>query len=460
MIGSELKPRRTSKWALMLAMVAAFPTMLLAGCEERNASNPNTSSPGASTPAANTNGGNSEKNLRLGILLSATGDVSSIAQPLPEAVRLLAKKVNECGGVNGGQVEVFFQDDQSKPDTGTAAMTKLVTTDRVAGVVGSFASGVSTAAASIATQNKVMIVSPGSTSPTLTEQAKKGVYQNFWARTAPPDTFQAPALAKLVFDKGIRKVATIAINNDYGVGFQKEFIATFKKLGGTVTNEAKPTRYDPKATTFDSEVKSAFEGKPEALVAIVYPDETGPLVIKAAYEQGLLNGVKVFFPDAGYSTAFPGQVGKNRDGKLILDGALGTVPGASGPFLKNFQEAWQKQVNKPLTPYLTQTWDAAALLVLAAQAAKVNTGVGIAGKIREVSAGPGKEVSDVCEGLKLLVKGEKINYQGASGNVDIDAYGDVVGSYDVWQIQPDGTYKTIGNVTAPGAASPTASPSN
>ena len=75
-----------------------------------------------------------------------------------------------------------------------------------------------------------------------------------------------------------------------------------------------------------------------------------------------------------------------------------------------------------------------------------NTGVGIASKIREVANEPGTEVTDVCAGLKLLREGQAINYQGASGNVDIDANGDVVGVYDVWTVNADGTIQVIDKV--------------
>jgi neutral amino acid transport system substrate-binding protein len=200
-----------------------------------------------------------------------------------------------------------------------------------------------------------------------------------------------------------------------------------------------------KATTFDSEVKAAFEGKPQALAAIVYPD-TGSLLLKAAYEQGLSKGVTIMLPDGAYSPKFPDQVGKTADGKFIIDGAIGTVPGAHGKALEDFNKKWLA-TGKPLTSYLQHSWDATALIMLAAQAAKTNTGEGIASKIREVAGGPGEEVSDLCQAVTLLKAGKKINYQGASGNVDIDAQGDIVGTYDIWQVQPDGTLKTIDQVS-------------
>ena len=158
-------------------------------------------------------------------------------------------------------------------------MTKLATVDRVGGVVGSFASSVSTAAVSIAVPNKVMLISPGSTSPVFTEKAGKGDYKGYWARTLPPDTYQALALAQLANKKGFKKVSTVVINNDYGVGFEKAFVQAFEKLGGTVVNKNSPTRYDPKATTFDSEAQAAFAGKPDAVLVVAY-EETASLLLK------------------------------------------------------------------------------------------------------------------------------------------------------------------------------------
>jgi neutral amino acid transport system substrate-binding protein len=427
---------------LTVATIALATGMITTACQEQSTppSGSQTSPTTQSSPAGTAGA------LKIGSLLPATGDLSSVGQPMLAAVPLLVDKVNQCGGVNGAAIAMVPNtDDQTDPTAGADGMTKLAEVDKVAGVVGSFASGVSSAAVPIAVRNKVMLISPGSTSPIFTERAKKGDFQGFWARTAPPDTYQAQALAKLAFDKGIRNVATVVINNDYGVGFEKEFVLAFKKLGGTITNEAKPTRYDPKATTFETEAQATFGGKPDAVAAIAYA-ETGALLLKTAYEQGLSKGVQILLTDGSKSDQFPEQVGKTNDGKFILAGALGTVPGADGKALEQFVKLWQAKFNRPPVEYAAQAWDAAALLALSAQAAQANTGEGIKSKLREVANAPGVEVSDVCEGLKLLKEGKDINYQGASGNVDVDENGDVVGVYDVWQVANDGKLKTVGKV--------------
>ncbi|CEJ44008.1 ABC transporter substrate-binding protein [Umezakia ovalisporum] len=422
-------PRINTALALSIASLAAG--FLLGACENANNTNSTT---------------NSSQGLKIGTLLPTTGDLASIGQQMVGSIPLLVETVNACEGVNSQPVTLVEVDDQTDPRSGAAGMTKLATLDKVAGVVGSFASSVSTAAVSVAVPNQVMIISPGSTSPVFTEKAQKGDFKGFWARTAPPDTYQALALAQLANQKGYKRVSTVVINNDYGVGFEKAFVEAFEKLGGTVINKNKPVRYDPKAQTFDTEAAAAFADKPDAVIAVLYA-ETGSLLLKTAYQQGLTEGVQILLTDGVKSPTFPDQVGKGSDSKYLLTGALGTVPGSNGKALADFNKLWQEKKGGSPGEYAPQAWDAAALLVLAAQAAQENTGVGISQKVREVANEPGTEVTDVCEGLKLLREGEDINYQGASGNVDVDANGDVVGVYDVWTVTPDGKIEVIDKVS-------------
>jgi neutral amino acid transport system substrate-binding protein len=426
---------RVSLAALALAM-----TYGLTACQEEAPSGQTTSQTGASAS------GEAPKALKLGSLLPATGDLAALGRPMIDSVPLLVDTVNACGGVNGAPVELVKNvDDQTTEATGTEGMKRLADVDKVAGVVGSFASSVSSAAMTIASRSEIMMISPGSTNPKFTDRAAKDEFKGFWARTAPSDTYQAPALAKLAYDKGFRKVAMLSINNDYGVGFEAEFIKSFKALGGTITNEADPVRYDPKATTFRTEVEKVLKDKPDAVAAPMY-GETGSAVIKAAYESGLGKGVPFLMPDGMYAGDLANKVGKTTDGKFIAAGVLGTIPGSDGKALEVFTKIWTDKLKRPLEAYAPHSWDAAALLVLSAEAAKQNTGAGIKSKLKDVANAPGEEVSDVCTALKLVKEGKDINYQGASGSVDIDANGDVIGSYDIWTIKDDGAISTIGNV--------------
>ena len=427
---------QTSKFNLAIALSLVAIATFTGACQD-------TTAPTDGNGETSTNTG--AEGLKLGSLTPTTGDLSSIGQNMPIAVELAVETINACGGVNEQPVTLIQEDSQTDPTAGGAAMTKLAEVDRVAGVVGAFASSVSSAAVDVAVRNQVMLVSPGSTSPVFTERAANGDFDGYWARTAPPDSYQAPALAVLAQKQGFERVSTVVINNDYGVGFEQEFIKAFENLGGTIVNKDNPVRYDPKAATLDSEAAAAFAGEPDAVLGVLYA-ETGSLLLKAAYEQGLSEGITVLLTDGVYSEDFTQQVGTTAAGQSIIAGALGTVPGADGPALEAFTALWQEKTGQEVTAYVPHSWDAAIAMMLAAEAADVNTGEGIKNNLRAVTSGDGQEVSDPCEAIALVREGQAINYQGASGNVDFDENGDVAGNYDVWTVNEDASLSVIDTV--------------
>lgn len=383
-----------------------------------------------------THSSGSSKSLKLGTLLPITGDLAQYGSPMQASAQLLVKTVNSCGGALGQPVQLVSEDDQTEPSAGASAMTKLVEVDRVAGVVGGASSAVSSAAVDIAVRNQIVQISPSSTSPIFTDRARKGDFQGFWFRTAPPDTFQGKALAQLAKQRGFQSVAILAINNDYGNGLVESFVPAFEVLGGKV--QGQPVLYPPDASSFESEVSAAFQGQPAAVLLIAYP-ETGSLVLKSAYQQGLLGKkTQVLATDGMKDEAIAKLAGKNQTGDYIVTGLLGTAASAGGPALDDFRKGYTAAYQRQPSVYDPNTWDATALLVLAAEAAKSNTGSAIKSKIRDVANAPGQEVTDVCQALALVREGKDINYQGASGTVELDAQGDVTGSYDIWTIEKNG----------------------
>ncbi|MCG9892563.1 MAG: ABC transporter substrate-binding protein [Thermosynechococcaceae cyanobacterium MS004] len=381
--------------------------------------------------------------LKIGTLLPISGDLSSYGASMQNTAQLLVTTVNACGGVLGNPVTLFSEDDQTEPAAGAAAMTKLAEVNRVAAVVGGASSAVSNATVLIAVRNQVVQISPSSTSPSFTERARKGEFKGFWFRTAPPDTFQAKAIAQLAYKRGVRSLAVLAVNNDYGSGLINAFIPAFQALGGKVLNAETPTRFDPRAASFDSEVRQAASPRPDAVLLVSYP-ETGSIILRTAFELGVLGQNTQWIATDGLKDQRLAElVGKSKDRKYIVAGLEGTAAHAAGNAFKDFRDRFVQAYKTEPAIYDPNTWDAMALTVLAAESAKSLTGTGIRDHLRTVSNPPGEAVTDVCQGLDLLRKGKKINYQGASGTVDLNQQGDVVGSYDIWQIQPNGSIKIL-----------------
>jgi len=422
------------RWISRFGQGGAIALLLLVtACQNTT---PTTEAPAPETnasPAPATDGP-----FKLGSLLPLTGDLAQYGQTMQDSVGLLVDTVNGCGGVLGQPIELISEDDQTDPAAGAAGMTKLAEVDRVGGVVGAAGSAVSSAAVDIAVRNQVVQISPSSTSPVFTERAQNGDFNGFWARTAPPDTFQGDALAQLARNQGFDTIAVLAINNDYGNGLVEAFVPAFEALGGTVVNQDNPTKYAENATTFDSELQSAFGSQPDAVLLVGYL-ETGSLILKSAFEQGLLDGdTQVLLTDGMKSDELAEKVGRGADGQFVVTNVIGTAPSAGGPAIGAFTELYTETFNRDPNVYDPNSWDAAAILALAAEAAKSNSGPTIQAKLNEVANAPGEPVSDVCQALELVRAGTDIDYQGASGSVDFNPQGDVVGSYDVWTIGEDG----------------------
>lgn len=442
---ARIRPRFRSSYHPLTRWGGAIAcTLLLAACQP--ATDTTTETPATDGTAATGEGGA----LKLATLLPLTGDLAQYGGPMQESAAFLVETVNACGGVMGQPIQLISADDETNPAAGAAAMTKLAEVDGVAGVVGAAGSAVSSAAVDIAVRNEVVQISPSSTSPEFTSRAANGEFNGFWFRTAPPDTFQGEALATLATEQGVQTVAVLSINNDYGNGLVQSFVPAFKAQGGTVVNEASPTLYPPDATTFDSEVTAAFQNDPDAVMIVAYP-ETGSLILKAAYEQGLLDGdTKILLTDGMKTDNLAELVGATADGSFIAAGVLGTAPSAGGPAIEQFKEVYGGKFNRDPGVYDPNSWDAAAVLALAAEAAQSTSGAAIKDKIREVANAPGEEVTDICQALELVRQGQDVNYQGASGSVDFNDEGDVVGSYDVWTIGDDGTLQVQSTIDVGG----------
>ena len=105
----------------------------------------------------------------VGMYGSLTGDGASFGQSSREGTELAVDEVNAAGGLIGGRkIKLLVEDDQSKPEEASNAVTKLVTQDKVIAVLGEVASRRSLAAAPVSQKYQVPMISPSSTNERVT----------------------------------------------------------------------------------------------------------------------------------------------------------------------------------------------------------------------------------------------------------------------------------------------------
>jgi branched-chain amino acid transport system substrate-binding protein/neutral amino acid transport system substrate-binding protein len=198
--------------------------------------------------------------------------------------------------------------------------------------------------------------------------------------------------------------------------------------------------YDPTQTIFSSEIDKAFEAKPDFLVLVSYP-ETGSLILKTAYEKGVLKSTPWLLSEGLMTEKLSEMVGKDKDGRYIVAGFRGLAPdpSAGGAAYQAFRERYVEEYGREPGIYCSNTYDAAAVVLLATENAKEYSGDAVSKNLRAVANPEGVPVSDLGEALRLIREGKKINYQGTSGEITFDDHGDVNGAYMVWSVADNGT---------------------
>jgi ABC-type branched-subunit amino acid transport system substrate-binding protein len=368
--------------------------------------------------------------VKIGTLIPLTGPLAEFGPNFRKAADLAATHLKDAGLT----LQLIHADDETSAIPAVAAARKLVDVDRVAAIIGAAASGVTIPVAeSVTIPSKVLQLTNASTSPLVTVlPADQG--QDFLFRTCPSDALQGVVLGKLATELKYKKGAAIYVNNPYGQGLAEQFKKSFEKRGGKVV--AMVPHDEAPAPTYVAELRKAVRDKPDVLAAISYPGHAS-IYLREAIEGNYIK--KFLFCDGTKSLEVVKAIGEKND-----EGMMGTAPGSvltSGynVFIAEYGKVYGEV---PPLPYMTNMYDAVALVGLAVKAAQVEgvkemSGVAIRDRLRKVANPPGETVgpgpTDLKKALQFLEDKKKINYEGAAGSCDFDENGDVITPIEVWK---------------------------
>jgi branched-chain amino acid transport system substrate-binding protein len=367
--------------------------------------------------------------IKVGVILGFTGPIESLTPAMADSADLAFAEVSNSGKLLGGKTITAVRGDSTCTDSAaaTAAAERLVNADGVAAVMGADCSGVTGAIAkNVGAPNGVAMISPSATSPGLSSIDDNGVF----FRTAPSDARQGVVLAEIVKARGINNVAVTYTNNDYGKGLADAFSSAYQAIGGSV---AAKTAHEDGKPDYSAEVGALSASGASELVVLGYVDQGGRGIIQASLDSGAFD--RFILAD--------GMIGDsllNVDGGV--EGTFGTLPGSDSPGAKMFGDL-AAEAGITTGPYTAESYDAAAILALAMQAAGSADRAGIIANIANVANAPGEIIlpGEIAKGLTILANGGQVNYEGAS-NVEFDANGDPAGSYKEQEVK-NGAFTTV-----------------
>ncbi len=227
--------------------------------------------------------------IKVGVVAELTGDIPAVGASCKNAAEMAVKEVNDAGGLEVGgkkyQVELFIEDNAGKADQSASAAQKLITQQNVVAIIGPNASRYAIPASEIAESSKVVLISPWSTNPKTTLDAKTNAPKKYVFRAAFIDDFQGRVVAKFAMDNlGAKKAAVLYdVASDYNKGIAEFFKKTFEENGGTIVAFETYTTGDK---DFSAQLTKIKEAAPDVVFLPNYYSEV-PLQIQQAKRLGI-----------------------------------------------------------------------------------------------------------------------------------------------------------------------------
>lgn len=334
---------------------------------------------------------------KIGAAFALSGSIAVYGEGFKKAVDLAAEEINMAGGIKGKKIEIIYEDNKSTPKDCVTAVRKLITVDKVPVLFGPAGSSNFMAAAPVAQESKVVMLSAQGAAPGLT---KAGEYI---FRVFPSDVLQGKGISDLCVHLGYKEVPIMYVNNDWGLGLKNVFVENFRKAGGKVIDEIP---YDEGKTDYPTELIRATKGNPPATVNLTYIKE-GAVMFKQVYEMGLKTQWI-----CGSAAKAPKLV---ELAEKTVEGIIGTYPVFSQETkeYKAFRTAWKKKYSDEKIPIFGEyNYDVVHITAKAIE------------KGGYTSEGIQKALFDVAKG-----------YRGVTGDKTFDQDRGVGSEYGVWTIK-------------------------
>lgn len=337
--------------------------------------------------------------MKIGAVLPLTGEAAQWGIPPKQGAELAVAEINAAGGVSGRALKLYVQDSACDARTAVSAFQNLLATNSdVQVVIGAVCSSATLAIAPIAERRHIVLISPASTSPDISQAG------DFIFRNIPTDALRGRVFAEYVFSQAnISRVAILYVNNDAGVGNKDAFTARFTEIGGEMLGAE---AYPEGTRDVRSQLTKAKALNPEALMVVSYPDDT-IVVIKQARE--LVPELPLFFQaEAVEDPSVKEALGAALDGVTYI---LPAKPKGATP--DRFAEAYRKRYGNEPELFAAEGYDCVQL---------------IADAFREAE---GQATATAIRDHLYSVR----DHAGASGRTTFDRQGDVLKPMAVKQMK-------------------------
>ena len=327
--------------------------------------------------------------IKIGAILPLTGDAAKYGDIAKKSFDMAVNEVNASDGIKGKKIKIIYEDSQGNPQLGVSAVQKLISTDRVISIMGDLFSSVTLAIAPIVEKNKIVLLSPASSAPKITEAG------DYIFRNCPSDVYEGNVMANYAYDKlNMKKVALLYVNNEYGIGIKDVFKESFSKKGGTIIDEES---FEQNTTDFRTQLAKIKQSNPEAVYLVGYK-EMG-YILKQAKEMKIrpqfLSTVMFEDPDIL-------KIAQEGADNVIYSASSFDTKNDDNPIVQSFVKSFNDKYGQMPDIFAGLSYDAMKIMIIAIE-----------------------QGGNTSEGIKKALYNIK-NYQGVTGEVSFDSNGDAI----------------------------------
>jgi branched-chain amino acid transport system substrate-binding protein len=383
---------------LMLTSVLATGALTLTACGSRS----------DDSKKSGDNASGSNTTITIGVDAPLTGQNSATGLGLQYGVQIAVDDANTKKLVPGVTFKVKALDDKALPATGQQNATELVQDNSVIAAVGPLNSGVATSMQQVFATANMVEISPANTNPALTQgnnwaSGKKVRPFKTYFRTATTDANQGGYAADYAYNKAKKKkVFVVDDKQTYGAGLAGIFKGKFASLGGKIAGTDHVNTGDTDYSTLVTKIKNS--GADMLYYGGQYDE--AELITKQLKAGGV--NIPLMGGDGIFSDTYISTAGSAATGDLAT--SVG-VPATTLPAAQNFIKTYKaKKYPGDYGTYGTYSYDAATAIINGVKT------------VMDANGGKLPAMSDAR--LKLVDAVQKTDFDGISGKVSFDQYGD------------------------------------
>lgn len=337
--------------------------------------------------------------VKVGGVVPLTGDGAAYGLPVQRAASLAVNEINLAGGVKGEPLEIVWEDGKCDAKEATSAARKLVTIDKVAIILGGVCSSETLAMAPITEAEKVIVLSPSSTSPDITTAG------DFVFRTAPSDALAGRVAAEYAVKKfSAKKAAIISETKDYTQGLRRVFKEVFTALGNTVVADEV---YNTGDTNFRSQLLKIKATNPDVLYLLPQTPASGVLILKQLKD--LKMKTQLLTAEVLIGRDAVKEQGSAMEGLVGVEQYFDEKGERAQTFLKKYKETYNEE--PPFPSFMANMYSQVYL-------------------VKEAMEKYGQDTEKIRDYF-LSLKG----WEGALGRLTFDQNGDPLSSYAVKKVE-------------------------